>query len=426
MNQIESTFWALLRAAIAQDKPQDPGLSADEWEAVLRLSAAHHLLPLILDCACSLPSCASFLRAEEKRRKESGDGDQANWKARALAQVERQVLQENEFLNLVLLLHEKGLEPLSMKGPVCRSLYPKPLLRPSVDDDLLIPEELAQAYHAALLEYGLQPDDPDVDPQKAWEISYHKPNSPLYIELHKQLFDPNSPVFEGFQREFDGAYARRTTVRIQDVEMGTLAPADHLLFLILHAFKHFLHSGFGARIVADICLFSRAYQEQIDFAAVLCACEERNCGQFSTAVYRIGETYLGIPIPEPFREIEIEVEPLLRDIMASGLHGAQIDRLHSANITLGAVSDHRSGKRDGGQLKKVLFPPASTMAGHYPFLSKHPALLPVAWGKRIIKYLKEPKKVGKHSPTATLRIGEQRVQLLAFYGIIEPERAKNR
>ena len=128
---------------------------------------------------------------------------------------------------------------------------------------------------------------------------------------------------------------------------------------------------------------------------------------------------LGIPEPELFREMQVEIEPLLRDILDSGLHGAQIDRLHSANITLGAVSDHRTGKRRSGGLRKVLFRPASELKKDYPFLTKYPVLLPAAWCRRVWKYLKEPKKTGAHSPTATLRIGEERVQLLSFYGIIQ-------
>ena len=419
MNQIESTFLTLLRDAIAQEKPHDPDLSEEEWESVFQLSNWHQLLPLILDLSCSLPSCVRALRVQTQKRSEAERTGRKDWRARALSRVGLQVEQENEFLNLILMLREKGLEPLTIKGPVCRSLYPKPLLRPSVDDDLLIPGELAQAYHAAFLEFGLRPDLPNVDVENAWEISYHKPDSPLYVELHKKLFDPSSPVFEGFQREFDGVFERSVTVRVQDVDLHTLAPTDHLLFLILHAFKHFLHSGFGARIVADICLFPRAYCDQIDFSAILRACREKQCDRFTAAIYRIGAEYLGIPEPELFREMQVEIEPLLRDILDSGLHGAQIDRLHSANITLGAVSDHRTGKRRSGGLRKVLFRPASELKKDYPFLTKYPVLLPAAWCRRVWKYLKEPKKTGAHSPTATLRIGEERVQLLSFYGIIQ-------
>jgi hypothetical protein len=224
----------------------------------------------------------------------------------ALEQAARQAIQENEFLNLILALQKQGLDPVVMKGPVCRNLYPRPLLRPSVDDDLLVADEQTAAYHAALLDFGMTADEPDVDLDKAWELSYHKPNSPLYIELHKRLFDPNSAAFEDFNAPFEGALDRAIPVTIQDVTLKTLAPADHLLFLILHAFKHFLHSGFGMRIIADICLFTWRYGEQIEFAALRAVCDDRRCERFTAAVYRIGEKYLDLPIPEPFAVIEVD------------------------------------------------------------------------------------------------------------------------
>ena len=37
-----------------------------------------------------------------------------------------------------------------------------------------------------------------------------------------------------------------------------------ILYLLLHAFKHFLHSGFGIRQVSDIILFSEKYRDQIE------------------------------------------------------------------------------------------------------------------------------------------------------------------
>ena len=43
---------------------------------------------------------------------------------------------------------------------------------------------------------------------------------------------------------------------------------DHLLYLILHALKHFLYSGFGIRQVCDIALFSERYRDEIDWSRV--------------------------------------------------------------------------------------------------------------------------------------------------------------
>lgn len=432
MKKTDAALLSLMQAVLQDEKPVDPELTPEEWQDFLRRAETHKLLPLLLDAACALPSCRAALHpvSAPNQTKPSPEGEgvtakavtdegSPEWKVLVLEQVARQAIQENEFLNLILALQKQGLDPVVMKGPVCRNLYPRPLLRPSVDDDLLVADEQTAAYHAALLDFGMTADEPDVDLDKAWELSYHKPNSPLYIELHKRLFDPNSAAFEDFNAPFEGALDRAIPVTIQDVTLKTLAPADHLLFLILHAFKHFLHSGFGMRIIADICLFTWRYGEQIDFAALRAVCDARRCERFTAAVYRIGEKYLDLPIPEPFAVIEVDETELLADVLVSGLHGAEIDRLHSANITLGAVADENQGKTRSGGLAKTLFPSAKKLSGRYPYLETKPWLLPVAWASRVGTYFKERGKYGEQSPAASLRIGKERVKLLKTYGVIE-------
>ena len=199
------------------------------------------------------------------------------------------------------------------------------------------------------------------------------------------------------------------------------APTPHLLFLILHAYKHFLHSGFGVRIVADVCLFSQAHAAEIDFSRLAEICGSLRCGKFTAALYRIGEKYLAIPAPEAFSAPDVDETALLADILDAGIHGQNIDRLHSANITLKTVGDDRLGKRQGsGSLRKSLFPSAASLAGKYPFLERHPVLLPATWTMRLVRYLRDRAASDHHiHPTASPRIGRERVALLKEYDIID-------
>lgn len=419
MTREDRALLDLVRGALLGENPADPDLDAAGWQGLLRQAESHKLLPLVVDAAIRLPS---LYRASQGADAPFTLKELRN---RALEQVDRQVRQENEFLNLILALRGMGLEPLAVKGAVCRALYPKPLLRPSVDDDLLIRPEQASAFHAALLGQNLTEDhgirDPAADLREIWELSYHRPESPLYIELHKALFDPDSPVFGSFNALFAEATAHPVSTRIQDVELQTLPPQEHLLFLILHAYKHFLHSGFGLRIVADICLFSRAYAGEIDFSRLFACCSELRCHRFAGAIYAIGEKYLALPAPEAFRIEALDEGPLLTDIMESGLHGADIDRLHSSNITLRTVADQRSGAA-GSILSRSLFPPASALEGRYPWIKGRGWLLPWAWLRRMGAYGAESlrlRKRGAGKPTVSLRIGQSRVALLRTYEIID-------
>ena len=57
MTRIEQALFAVLRSAL-QGEParEDPELSSDEWQALLRLSLSQQLLPLVYECAYRLPS----------------------------------------------------------------------------------------------------------------------------------------------------------------------------------------------------------------------------------------------------------------------------------------------------------------------------------------------------------------------------------
>ena len=242
------------------------------------------------------------------------------------------------------------------------------------------------------------------------------------MEAHKVLFDPESDSFTGFNEPFQGALDRAVRAQIQDVELLTLEPTDHLLFLILHAFKHFLHSGFGLRIVTDICLFTWRHGDRVDFSRIHEICAQLRCDAFVAAVYRIGERFFDLPIPEQFVMKNLDIGPILADILASGLHGAEIDRLHSANITLRAVSDRNQGRVPAASgLRATVFPSAEKLSGRYPYLQKRPWLLPVAWVSRLGSYFRTRRQYGEQNPVESLRIGKERVELLREYNIIPKE-----
>ena len=411
MTAVESALLALTAAAIHGEAPQDPALSAAEWADLFRLSERHKLLPLIADAAAPLPSLHAAVG-------QAGGPDWNQVTTTVYSEVNRQMYQENEFLNLLLDLRAAGLEPLVLKGPILRALYPKPLLRPSVDDDLFIPPERAEDYHRALLARDLNADLPAADPQTADELSYHRPESPLYIELHKALFDTGSAVFAGYNDGFTASPDVPETVRIQDVTIRTLPPTEHLRFLLLHACKHFFHSGFGLRIVSDICLFARAYAERIDFSAVRAACAGLHCERLADAIFRIGEKHLGIPAPICFAG-DVEEAALLADVLDAGLHGATLDRLHSSSVTLETIASARTGTAVRSGLRQAMFPPLSRLKGRYPFLEKHPWLLPWAWARRAAGFAVGRLRGKESAPADSLRIGKERVALLREYELID-------
>lgn len=293
----------------------------------------------------------------------------------------------------------------------------KPGAKPSADEDLLIRQEEFPLYHRALLEYGLLPVDPDIDINSTYEISYEDKDRNLYIEIHRQLFPPDSKAYGNLNGLFAGVEDRSICVMAYGKEIKTLVPSDHLLYLICHAYKHFLHSGVGIRQVADIALFSNHYKEDINWGNIYDSCQSVHIEVFAAALFQIAHKYLVLQeIPSVFAMIETDEEPLLQDILSGGLYGtADIDRVHSSNITLNAVEANRQGHMPSGLLHS-LFPGSEYLKKNYPYAQKYPFLLPVAYINRIFYYFRQGDSMS--GPVRTLQIGQERIDLLKQYRIL--------
>ena len=411
MNDNDRFLCAAVNSNLQNTVPEDPGFSEKEWIETIVKADEHKLLPLVYDVS---RKCRSFSALPKEQS--------AKYQKSALKQVSNLVIRNNEFLTLLLQLQASGMDPVVVKGVICQSLYPMPLLRISVDDDLFVPGDQMAAYHRFFLEHGLTPDDPETDIAAADEISYHKEGSSLYIELHRSLFPENSDAYGNLNRFFEKSFADTVHVQIQDVAVRTLSPTDHLLYLVLHAFKHFLHSGIGIRAVCDIGLFADRWHAEINWAYLRDCLASANAFDYTRALFKIIDSCL-LDRPSYMQEItewdiaSIDEESLLQDIMDSGIHGASsVSRLHSSNITLYAV---KNGEGGNGALHSV-FLPVKEMEGRYPYLRKAPFLLPFAWIQRIAGYLTE-KRSASDTPQESIRLGQNRVKLLKKYHII-PEK----
>lgn len=405
MEKIHELFLRTLASALRGEQAE-LDLSPEDWSALLRLADTHKVLPMILEAVHGCPSLQGL-----------GEGLLLLAKRQVRHQVMVQTLRTGEFLTLNRTLRDRELRPLVVKGLVCRELYPKPDHRPSGDEDVLIdPKQFARC-REVLLGLGLESvgEDPD-----AYEIPFRKPGGYLYMELHRSLFPPQSDAYGDWNRFFEGVFDRAVELELRGSRVLTPAPTDHLFFLICHAYKHFLHGGFGIRQVCDLALFAEAYGEEVDWQRVLDNCAAIRGVKFAAAIFRIGEKHLGIPAPGAFRAVEVDEEPMLRDLLEGGLYGdATLSRKHSSTITLEAVAAEKQGRRSRGGVIVSVFPSAEKLAGKYPYLKEKPWLLPFAWGQRLWRYSRETRTAADSSAAEALKIGSERIGLMKQYDILD-------
>lgn len=347
----ETQFLHIARAAISGS---DLSIEKVDWPAVFALAGQQKLLPILFEAARATPAAGenAALFAVTKQQ--------------VIGQVLNQTVRSAEFADLYHKLRAAGLHPIVVKGQLCSRLYPLKDHRISADDDLYIPDAEFMTCHEQLLVNGLTTDTSADELPTADEVSYTKDGSPLYIELHRHLFDSAEDAHD----ELNHFFADLKPVEIDGLLV--MPPHEHLLYLILHAYKHFVRSGIGLRQFCDIGLWARAYHVEIDWQRLHEQCESVHAATFAAAAFRIARDYLGIDfdLPMPW-DASIDVEPLLHDTLCGGVYGSNdLTRLHSSTVTLNAVKASRTGEKSS--VLRTVFPNREYLERRYPYLKSVP------------------------------------------------------
>ena len=394
----ETQFLHIAKAAVSGG--DFPAESVD-WPAVFALAGQQKLLPILFEAVRKMPAAEENVALF------------AVTKQQVIGQVLNQTVRSAEFSDLYHKLRSAGLHPIVVKGQLCSRLYPLKDHRISADDDLYISDAEFMACHKQLLANGLTTDTPADELATADEVSYTKNGSPLYIELHRHLFDSAEDAHD----ELNHFFADLNPVEID----GFLAmpPHEHLLYLLLHAYKHFVRSGIGLRQFCDIGMWARAYHAEIDWQRLHEQCESVHAATFAAAAFRIAGDYLGIEfdLPTPWSDA-VDVEPLLHDSLCGGVYGSNdLTRLHSSTVTLNAVKASRTGEKSS--VLRTVFPKREYLERRYPYLKKRPYLLPVAWVQRLAHYASEKQSGADSSASGSIKLAKERIELMKRYDIMD-------
>ena len=392
--------------------PWDMPITPELWNELFLLAREQNIFPLLYEAVSPSPAMTAL---EEAQR--------ASLRRAAIRDTARQTMRTAAFRPVYEKMTDAGFHPVIMKGLALRALYPNPDQRPSSDEDILLPPEEFAPCCELLTALGLRCIPPEPDMEKAFELGFRSEDGLLYLELHRSPFSPDTEAMRRCNDWFTSSSDRAMDMTADGFTFRTLNHEDQLLYLVLHAFKHFIHSGFGLRQVCDILLWAKRFGPELDWPALFRKWESVRCHCFAAALFRLGQQYLG------FEDVTggyvsamdpdcCDPQPILTDLLDAGVFGGStLSRKHSATITLSAVNAARSGQKQG--LAKTLFPPRDSLTGTFPWLKSHPWLLPAAWSFRIFRYIREVAHRKDSSPTESLQLGRDRLALLRQYGILD-------
>ena len=362
-----------------------------DYQKLYQLADQHQVSALIYNQIYDFPDFPNDLKQQ--------------WRSEAIKINAFQTRKTFRLLDIYQKLRNKGIDVIVVKGIICRSLYPQGENRQSNDEDLYIKQKDLQTVKDILLEDHFQIAHESEDVTTFIDFS-----SGLSIEMHTQLFSKDSKAYGKYQSLFDNAFEHTTIHSIQGVDFISLDHDYHLLFLILHFVKHFLHSGAGIRQVLDIVVYSETYQDDIDWKKIFEILKYFQVDELILNLFSMAHDYFDFNINQ-LKIDHLDYQDLLDDIMNAGIFGqTSKERIHSSTITLNAFD---KGKTN---VFKSLFPTLKEMQAKYEYLNKYPYLLPFAYISRIIQYQKTNKlNDGKQ----TIEIGQQRVNLLKKYKVMK-------
>lgn len=409
MKKTNLEFLSLLKSSLKNEKYDGEKIDFEDLVYIYKMSEIHHVVPMIYNAAYN-----------EDFFKECDANFQAMFKSSAFRYIFSQIQRTNHFLEVYKKLCEKNIKILVFKGIIFRNMYNNPDDRISSDEDILIKKEDYEKVKEFFLSEGFEFID------KGEECAYFSKSTGLCIEVSASLFSHESKAYGHLNKLFEDVFEKSIKINIDKIDILTLSHEQHLIYIVFHNMKHFLTGGFGIRQVADFSKYIETYGEYINWEKFWLDLKDLNYDTFALNLIEISLKYLGfnddkITYPDnitSFDELKnsqkyyINSESLINDILDAGVFGAStMDRKHTALMTLDAVEDKKKSNR-----LKAVFPNVNYLKDNYTYLQKYPILLPVAWGQRILSYLKKNKT---SSYINTMELGKQRIELLKEYKIIK-------
>lgn len=259
-------------------------LSADEWVQLKALADEQGLSAVVLDGIDKLDTNLSNDLPLELKLK---------WIGEVLQRESVYALQSEVATDMAKLFYNNGIKTYILKGIIVSECYPKPSHRVSVDVDcFLLPEK------GDFDAWGL---GNNLIRAKGIQVNtdFYKNSSFLLsgvlVENHQYL-----TPFRGNKKLASLENVMQTYLR-QDIDLDIIGSTRMYrppvmvtaLFLIEHAYSHFLHEGLTWRMVLDWVLFSDNHRKEIYWADFEGFIDEFGFRKFYEAFNQLGKYLIG-------------------------------------------------------------------------------------------------------------------------------------
>jgi len=302
-----------------------------------------------------------------------------------LAYVMNSLKKENAVNEIFKAFNENKLYHIIIKGHVLRDYYPVKELRTMGDADILVESSDINKANSIMLKLGYKKNE-----VRFGQWSYNKDS--ISIELHESL------VHEEMWNSFDYGQYFKSAFDNTVVRNGytlELKKEYHFIFMIYHIAKHFESEGCGIRMIMDIAVFVKYFENKIDWEYIFKELYNIKLKKFAENIFYICKVWFDTSFPFKLRQIDENLFYEVSDYILSGGTFGFVNR-SSGNKVIRQGYANNNGNIETGRLKSMIqwiFPNDFKMRQlNLWYKDKSIVFLPVAWINRLILTLIKKRK----------------------------------
>lgn len=376
MNPIQEIYLSVLRSFVQNSTPMP--VEAEQWGELMELAYIHNTRGILCHVYRSHPDLAP-------------DSIQPFLRQQCIQEIAAYAQRAQGMRHLAAEFDRNGIPCIYFKGFVVRDYYPVPELRTFGDVDFVIPKEFREKSHALMESLGYTPED-------TWEPAYSYRKGAEYYEIHTDVMEINVSDKADYPAYFSKLWDHVRPAQVVKLENALeFTPEFHLLYLLTHIAKHISSSGAGIRMYLDIAFFIRQLGTALDWDWVRRELEKLRLDAFANMVFTCVERWFGVESPLPLKPVP---EAVMADFLEFTLAGGVYGYAGRDKGTVFLKQHSRNADGEVSRFKTLLhhaLPPVKSLENRYPYLQKHPWLLPGAWIQRLLDSRKEWGRFADHT-----------------------------
>lgn len=295
---------------------------------------------------------------------------------------------------VVTLLEKNEIRCVLLKGATVADNYPTPELRKSGDVDILLLDSSQNRQAESLLKkHGFQKNR---EQHGSHHTVWYSPEM-IEVEIHTRLTEVfnNEAANKKMDEQFKKIPEHVTRKELMGISFPVLKDGFQAYHLLLHMLVHYMHSGFGLRLLCDWVVFWMQNVEKEEKRIYQSLIEETGLQGFSDRITAVCVYFLGLKNPKLGETVAKEkAELFLKDVLEAEEFGtSDSDRL----ILLEKTDPFAYVKEFHHQMKM-----------NYPKVQNYVILWPFLWAGTLCRFLANNRKLRKTTSWKILKKTHER------------------